>query len=213
MTSPNAACDPPQDPLPEVPAVFTIGVIADTHIPDRVRSLHPGILPALTAAGAKHILHAGDISTGAALEDLARVAPVTAVRGNRDLFLRHLQMVVQIELGGARITLLHGHGGWMPYLWDKFKFLRHGYRLERYLKLLNQAGPHSHVIVFGHTHYPEIRRQDGRLFFNPGSASFGYLPGDPPSFGLLHIASDGQVRAEIIPLEGWRIERRHWIAI
>ena len=205
---PNYASDQPgQEP------VFTIGVVADTHIPDRTGRLHPGILPALRAAGVQHILHAGDISTQRVLDELASLAPVTAVRGNRDLLLGHLPLIVQLELGGARIALMHGHGGWGPYLFDKIRFLTQGYRLERYLKVLSQAGGQAQVIVFGHTHYPVQTVHAGQLLFNPGSASFGCQQSLPPTLGLLHVDAAGQVRAEITPLSGWRIHRRRWIAI
>ena len=71
--------------LPEgLSAVRRLGVVADTHIPDRVRSLHPDLLPGLKAANAEVILHAGDICSPVVLAELSQVAPVVAVRGNRD---------------------------------------------------------------------------------------------------------------------------------
>jgi len=54
-----------------------IGLIADTH-----DLLRPEARVAL--AGVAHIIHAGDICNPAVLEQLARIAPVTAVRGNND---------------------------------------------------------------------------------------------------------------------------------
>jgi putative phosphoesterase len=54
-----------------------IGLISDTH----------GLLrPEATAflRGSDHIVHAGDIGHAAVLQELARLAPVTAVRGNND---------------------------------------------------------------------------------------------------------------------------------
>ncbi|MFZ3078594.1 MAG: metallophosphoesterase family protein, partial [Bellilinea sp.] len=72
-------------PLPEgLSTVRRLGVVADTHIPDRVRSLHPDLLPGLSAAKVEAILHAGDICSPAVLAVLSQVAPVVAVRGNRD---------------------------------------------------------------------------------------------------------------------------------
>ncbi len=207
----------PQIPLAESgqanQAVFTIGVVGDTHIPDRVRSLHPLLLPMLKEAGVQHILHTGDISTRGVLDELAQAAPVTAVRGNRDLLTGRLKMVEEIELGGASIALMHGHGGWIPYLRDKYKYLRFGYRLERYLKALHQNGARAHIVVFGHTHFPEQIYQEGQLLFNPGSASFGCRFGELPTFGLLRIAPGPKVTSEIIRLEGWQIQKRRWIRI
>lgn len=55
-----------------------IGLISDTH-----NLLRPQAKACLR--GVDHIVHAGDICNGVVLEELARLAPVTAVRGNNDL--------------------------------------------------------------------------------------------------------------------------------
>ena len=167
----------------------------------------------LEAAGVRHILHAGDISARSVLDELAQLAPVTAVRGNRDLFTGRLKLVEMLELGGARIALMHGHGGWAAYLRDKYYYIRFGYDLGRYLGLLRQNGAQADAVVFGHTHFPEQIHEAGQLLFNPGSASFGCCPGELPSFGLLRVGPGAQVTSEIVRLEGWRIYKREWVAI
>ncbi len=192
-------------------ALMTVGVVADTHIPDRVSTLHPQVLPMLRAAGVSHILHAGDICVPEVLDMLRQVAPVTAVRGNRDVFAGPLQMVEEFELGGVRVALLHGHGGLVPYLWDKVQFMRDGYRLERYLNRLVNTGNAASVVVFGHTHHPETLSRAGKLLFNPGSASFGAGPAFPPTLGLLRFFNDGKVIADIVPMEGYVVKNRKWV--
>lgn len=191
--------------------IFTAGVIADTHIPDRVNELHPQVLPILRAAGVGHILHAGDVSVPRALEALRQAAPVSAVRGNRDVFMDGLPMRQTLELGGVRVLLMHGHGGLGLYLWDKWQFLLFGYQRERYLRRMDGLRGPEQVVIFGHTHFPEALWRGGRLIFNPGSASFGYNRGDSPTLGLLRIYTGGRVHAEIIPLTGCRIEKRRWV--
>ena len=59
-----------------------IGVVADTHIPDRTRELPAEIFDHLH--GVDMILHAGDVSRQIVLDRLATIAPVIAVQGNRD---------------------------------------------------------------------------------------------------------------------------------
>jgi uncharacterized protein len=54
-----------------------VGLISDTH-----GLLRPEALAALR--GSEHVIHAGDIGNPAVLEALARIAPVTAIRGNND---------------------------------------------------------------------------------------------------------------------------------
>ncbi len=55
-----------------------IGVISDTH-----GLLRPEALVAL--AEAEHILHAGDVGRPEILDELRKIAPVTAIRGNVDV--------------------------------------------------------------------------------------------------------------------------------
>lgn len=178
----------------EEAGIITVGVVSDTHIPDRVRALHPELIPALRKARVSAILHGGDISVPSVLQALEQVAPVTAVRGNRDwVFAGQLPWEQRLEFGGVRVVLVHGHGTWSRYLWDKLQFMTAGYDLRRYQKTWRHLTD-AKVIVFGHTHRAENHWQDGRLWFNPGSACSG-----APSFGLLHFSA-GRVCGEIIHL-------------
>jgi predicted phosphodiesterase len=64
-----------------------LGVLADTHIPDRVPGLNPRVLKIFQQARVSEILHAGDVSIPQVLEELRQVAPVSVVQGNRDFFI------------------------------------------------------------------------------------------------------------------------------
>jgi putative phosphoesterase len=185
--------------------------MADTHIPDRVNGIHPEVAPIFREAGVTSILHAGDISTGWVLEELGRVAPVTAVRGNRDFLARRLKLVEYIQYNGVSIALMHGHGSLVSYLMDKVRFFIEGYRLERYLDLLDSAAGGAKVVVFGHTHHAVIYNHRGKLVINPGSASFGPHQGELPTLGLLHISARGEVSPEIVSLRGWKIRNHTWV--
>jgi putative phosphoesterase len=182
--------------------MITLGVLSDTHIPDRAPRLHPQIARLFQQAHVRAILHAGDISTPAVLEELRQIAPVHAVRGNRDWFmLRSLPGTLFLEYGGVPIVLTHGHGNLREYLVDKYRFIQDGYRLERYQPHLQATFPGARVIVFGHTHFALNLWSSGQLLFNPGSPHF---PGDltkAPSLGLLHIEAGGMVSSELISLE------------
>jgi putative phosphoesterase len=186
--------------------MFTLGILADTHIPDRALSLHPQIIPIFRQARVRAILHAGDISSPAVLEELRQAAPVYAVRGNRDWFmLRKLPEVLFLEFCNIPIVLTHGHGNLHEYLVDKYRYMKEGYRLERYQPRLRAAFPEARVIVFGHTHFAVNEWADGQLLFNPGSPHF---PGDvkkAPSLGLLHFEDGGKVTSELAPLERFTV--------
>ncbi len=181
--------------------MLTLGVIADTHVPDRRRSLDARVLPVFKAAGVAAILHAGDVSTPKVLEQLGELAPVHAVRGNRDwLALRNLPHHQELTFEGVRIGLSHGHGQFVNYVVDRVDYITRGYRLEMFQPRLAATFPHAEVIVFGHTHRSLNIRSNGVLLFNPGSPHFPDLKTDAPSLGLLHIQAGGEVWGEIIEL-------------
>ena len=178
-----------------------LGIISDTHIPDRVPRLNPRILEVFQQAGVQHILHAGDIMTQVVLDELARVAPVHAVRGNRDVWnLKHLPTHLQLELDGVRIGLTHGHGTLSDYIYEKFDIAFKGKRVGRYLQRVVADFPQAQVIVFGHLHVAGVLNLEGKLLLNPGSASCPYPRSLQPSVALLYIES-GHARAEVVELE------------
>lgn len=181
---------------------ITLGLIADTHIPDRRSSLHPQILPAFKAAGVAAILHAGDICAPQVLERLETVAPVYAVRGNRDwVLLRHLPAARLLEFGGIRVAMAHGHGRWRNYFLDRVNYIFNGFQLERYTPRLLSAFTDAHVIVFGHTHRRLIQWAGGQLLINPGSPHVSEEVDQQGTLGLLHISDGGELKAEFIFLD------------
>ena len=177
--------------------VLTIGVVADTHIPDRMRAIPErvyGIFDGVTA-----ILHAGDLSAPRVLDDLGRIAPVHAVAGNSDFLRLRLPLNRVLEFDGVRIGLTHGHGGWGRYLVEKVIYHAAGYRVRRYLRLARSRFAEVDVVVFGHTHRPMNCWDEGVLMFNPGSLGPDYVPPNGPAVGLLRIEA-GTVLGEIVGL-------------
>jgi len=120
-----------------------IGVISDTH--DLVR---PEALAELKRSDL--ILHAGDVCRPEVLEELGRIAPVVAVRGNNDRggWARALPVSRTLDISGYRIHIVHD-----------LKDLR-----------LDPQAEGLHAIVSGHSHRPSAHRRNGVLFLNPGSA-------------------------------------------
>jgi putative phosphoesterase len=120
-----------------------VGLISDTH-----GLLRPEALAALQ--GSRYIVHAGDIGEAAVLEQLSRIAPVTAVRGNNDTgpWAKQLPETAVLEVGKTRIYVLHDIA-----------------QLD-----LDPAAEGFHVVVAGHSHRPKEQRRGGVLYVNPGSA-------------------------------------------
>ena len=122
---------------------LSVGLISDTH-----GLLRAEALEALRGSG--HIVHAGDIGDPAGLETLARIAPVTAVRGNNDKgpWAKNLRDTEVLEIARTRIYVIHDLS-----------------ELE-----LDPAAAGIQVVVAGHSHRPAKDLRDGVLYVNPGSA-------------------------------------------
>jgi putative phosphoesterase len=150
---------------------ITLGVISDTH-----GLLRPEALDALR--GCDRVLHAGDIGAPEILETLARIAPVTAIRGNVDTapWALALPETEVVEAGGIFIYMLHNLA-----------------RLD-----LAPAAAGFRVVVYGHSHRPELEEKNGVLYFNPGSAGPRRFH-LPIAIGKLVIEA-GRVRAHWVEL-------------
>jgi len=152
-------------------------VIADTHLRDGVAGrLPPPLLRALE--GADLALHAGDVVTATALEELRALAPTRAVLGNNDHELHGLVPErLQLELSGLPVAMIHDSGQ----------------RAGREARL-HRLFPAAALVVFGHSHVPlDAAGLGGQRLFNPGSPT--QRRSQPRcSYGWLEIA-DGALRA------------------
>lgn len=130
-----------------------IGVISDTHIPKHGARLPDAVLRHFEDV--ELILHAGDLSTLAVLDQLSAYAPVEAVRGNveQQEVIVKLPITRRLVVGGCEIGMVH-------ILDDR----------ERYFRNARIEFPTARVVVFGHSHIPWLEDRDGLLLLNPGSA-------------------------------------------
>jgi len=120
-----------------------VGLISDTH----------GLLRPEARAfleGCDRIVHGGDIGNPDILEQLAALAPLTAVRGNND------------------------HGSWADELAET-ELVRVGkiliYVIHDIAQLdIDPRAEGVHAVVSGHSHLPSVTEREGVLYVNPGSA-------------------------------------------
>jgi len=149
-----------------------VGLISDTHA-----LLRPQAFDYLR--GSDHIVHAGDIVDPATLDQLATLAPLTAVRGNNDLgpWARELPESISMTLGGVIIHIIHD-----------LKELA-----------IDPVAEGVRVVLAGHSHKPSFTRRDGVLYVNPGSAGRRRFK-LPVSVGELLI-EDGQVDVRLHTLD------------
>jgi uncharacterized protein len=132
-----------------------IAILADTHLPRGRRRLPEQCLQRLRSA--ELILHAGDISTAAVLDELSVLGPpVVAVHGNVDesALVQRLPAKLEVEVDRVRLAMTHDAGPARG-------------RLTR----LRKRFPRAHAVVFGHSHIPLHSVEDGFQIFNPGSAT------------------------------------------
>lgn len=165
-----------------------IGLISDTHIPRDAKELPPHVEEAFR--GVNLILHAGDIYLPRILDELEKIAPVLAARGNgdRDFPEDHrLKEVHTLDIGGFRVGLAHA----IPYPPPPLPPVP--------INIEGQFGGHADIVVFGDTHVAVVERQNGTLLVNPGSPTLPSGRFELGTVGLLEI-SEGMAEASIVDL-------------
>lgn len=149
-----------------------IGLIADTHVPSIAKQLPEQIFVAFT--GVDLILHAGDLVTLAPLQALEAVAPVLAVRGNRDLPYPETAILPserKLELAGHSLVLTHQCPR-KPKEWEQ----RYPTRPE--------------ILVCGHSHRVRCEQVGPTLVLNPGSPVFPEQRRRLGTVAILSLAPD-----------------------
>jgi uncharacterized protein len=131
-----------------------IAVLGDTHMPRGDRRLPDRCVELLGEAEAA--LHAGDFFAVETLREIESLCPgpVHAVHGNvdEDELRALLPETLDVELGGARIAMVHDAGPAKG-------------RVGR----MRRRFPDADAVVFGHSHLPLHEEVDGFQIFNPGS--------------------------------------------
>ncbi len=149
-----------------------LGIVSDTH-----GLLRPDLIPKLE--GVDRILHLGDVGKISILGELAKIAPVTAVRGNVD------REGACAKLPETEVILVEGQ---YIYMLHDLKTLH-----------LDPAAGKFAAVLHGHTHVPNFYTKKGVLYFNPGSCGPRRFE-LPVSVGLLTITKGGSLKPEIVSL-------------
>jgi putative phosphoesterase len=150
-----------------------LGVISDTHgkLNEKVKGVFENV---------DIIIHCGDIGNRDILRELENIAPIYAVLGNTDkpFVYPGLKSSSTFQVNGLNILIKHEFDP---------GYKKHIKRVESF-----------DLVFFGHTHMPFIKRQNGILFVNPGSASQG-RKGNPESVVLIDF-SEENILPKIIKL-------------
>ncbi|HUW85352.1 MAG TPA: metallophosphoesterase [Methanoregula sp.] len=144
-----------------------VGIMSDTH--DDIMQTKKAV-SRFNREGVEQVLHAGDFISPFMIDTLKELAaPLTGVFGNNDgdrpllerksaalLCMKIAGTFARIDTGGMRIALLHGND-------------------RELLETLLGCGSLD-LLVYGHTHRPEVRRDGSLLIVNPGEV-YGHLTG------------------------------------
>lgn len=160
-----------------------IGVIADTHIPDRAKDIPEKILKDFK--NLDMIIHAGDLVELSVLDTLKNTCPnVQAVFGNMDSYEVRKKLLEKeiIKVADYRIGVMHGYGA--PY---------------KLVDLANSSFKNDavNIIIFGHSHIALCKKKNDILYFNPGSPT-DTIFSPYNSYGIIEI--NDKIGARIIKL-------------
>jgi len=153
-------------------------VLSDSHFSAGFEAVGDQVLRAVSKADV--VLHAGDVTSRQALEELGAMVETYAVLGNNDHDLVGiLQETRMLELGGVRVALVHDSGA-----------------TKGRARRLYRRFPNADLVVFGHSHIPvdEVGEQN-QILFNPGS---------PTQRRSQPHRTFGRIR-----FTGGRVQRRH----
>jgi putative phosphoesterase len=140
-----------------------LGIISDTHITRNYNKSKISILINQLKNVFKDvdkIIHAGDICEEFFLDQLKKMAPVYAVKGNLDN-IKGLDVFIDFKLGKYKIGVIHN----LPT------------DLEDFVKT-NELN----ILIFGHTHQPLIKGMESVLLLNPGSPTEPKAPPEKRGF-------------------------------
>lgn len=130
-----------------------IGLISDTHIPDRMKELPEKVFEAFKDV--EMILHAGDVTSQEVIEKLEEIAPVTAIQGNTDRIVGlDLPKTAVVEAEELKIGVIHGE-----------VYPRADTQQLHYLAKQLDVD----ILVSGHSHQPKVEKVEDVLLINPGS--------------------------------------------
>jgi len=159
-----------------------IGIMADSH--DNVPSIQKAVR-LFQDAQCQLVIHAGDVVAPFSVRPLTHLScPIKAVFGNCDGEKEGLKKAFG-SLGEIKEAPF-------VFTFDHLKFLIT--HLQTPVKSFARSGTYD-IIVFGHTHHPEIRQERETLLLNPGETG-GWLSGKR----TVALLNPKTLKAEIIPL-------------
>jgi len=152
----------------------TVGLISDTHVPKRARCIPKRVFEIFEKVD--YIIHAGDLVDLSVVDELEQIAPVLAVHGNMD--------GLEVADASPKLNSLKVFDWKIGVIHDQNIL----YSLNKMQEIAVQNG--FNILVFGHTHVPNIKWEENILYINPGSPTDPASIMNNPSVGLLKITKE-----------------------
>ena len=128
------------------------------------------------------IIHAGDAEGSEDYFEALTDAPFYYVAGNNDFF-SDAPYDITFRVGSETVFLTHGH---------------HYYVSTSEQRVVEEAlARGASVLIYGHTHRPVLRQEEGLLIMNPGSLAYPRQIGRRPSYIVAKLSDSGKLQPEI----------------
>lgn len=124
-------------------------------------------------------LHLGDVEGGDVYMEAVVDCPAYILAGNNDFF-SDLPRELEIQIGKYKVFMTHGHG----------------YYVSMNTERLKEEGRRRGVdiVLYGHTHKPDLDIADDLIVINPGSISYPRQEGRRGTYILMEIDEQGEAK-------------------
>lgn len=131
-------------------------------------------------------IHLGDVEGQEDYFEVIAGCPVHIVSGNNDFF-SDLPREEDFWIGKYHVLITHGH--------------YYGVSLGTEMLKEEARARKFDIVMYGHTHRPEIEEENDLVVLNPGSLSYPRQFGRKPSYIIMEIDWDEKIHFEIRYLE------------
>ena len=128
------------------------------------------------------LLHLGDTEGGEYYIESTAGCPCHIVAGNNDFF-SELPQEELVQIGDYKVLLTHGHRYYVSM--DTRRLKKEG--LEK----------GAQIVIYGHTHRPDIDLSEEVIAINPGSLSYPRQAGRKKTYILMEIDDSGKAKFEL----------------
>ena len=152
-----------------------IGLISDTHIPNRAKRIPQEFLDWFIDENVDMIIHCGDVTSKESLKPLQKITEdIKVVRGNSDYYDYPKELLLSVD-------------DWKIYVFHSSDVYPRGDVYQLYKRGIEKK---VDIVIFGHTHIPFFTKVENIFLINPGSATgvwSGEVENTPKSVAILEL--------------------------